>query len=134
MTATEQLQAAGLRSTAQRRLVLELIAELRHATPDQLLAAAQERGESVDLSTIYRTLEVLDTHHLITHAHLGAGSPTYHAVDDRPHVHLVCRTCGKVTSIDASELTPMIDRVAEGTGFNVDVSHLALYGTCEECG
>ncbi|MGV1036821.1 MAG: Fur family transcriptional regulator [Candidatus Nanopelagicales bacterium] len=129
----DQLRACGHRATSQRILVLEVIAGLRHATPDQVLAEARRRGSAIDLSTVYRTLELLDEVGLITHAHLGHGSPTYHPIDERPHIHLVCRRCNRVSQIDAVTLDPMVSAVAEQSGFVADVGHLVLHGVCAEC-
>ena len=64
--------------------------EAGHATVDELAAEVQRTMPDVSLSTIYRTLEALDEAGLVTHAHLHHGSPTYHSVDEEPHVHLVC--------------------------------------------
>ncbi|MFZ1653074.1 MAG: transcriptional repressor [Candidatus Nanopelagicales bacterium] len=129
----EQLRARGHRATSQRILVLEVIAEVRHATPDQVFAEAGRRGSAIDLSTVYRTLELLDDVGLITHAHLGQGSPTYHSIDERPHIHLVCRRCDRVSQIDAATLDPMVSAVAEQSGFIADVGHLVLHGVCGDC-
>ncbi len=129
----DRLRQAGHRVTPQRRLVLETVTTLRHATPDQVHEEAQRQGESLDLSTVYRTLELLNKAGLITHVHLGAGSPTYHSLDDDPHVHLVCRSCGRVDSVDAALLTPMTDGVRGATQFNVDAGHLVLHGVCSSC-
>ena len=129
----DRLREHGHRVTDQRRAVLEIVWSLRHVTPDQVRDAAQQRGESLDLSTVYRTLEMLDEVGLITHAHLGHGSPTYHPVDEHPHVHLVCRSCHAVGSVDGSVVLPMSSEVSKLTGFDVDVAHLALHGTCAKC-
>ena len=91
-----RLRATGLRSTVARRAVLQALHEAGHATVDQLTGAVQRTAPDVSLSTIYRTLEVLDEAGLVTHTHLHHGSPTYHSVDEEPHVHLVCTRCGSV--------------------------------------
>ncbi|MFT6563969.1 MAG: Fur family ferric uptake transcriptional regulator [Actinomycetes bacterium] len=129
----EQLRRAGLRATAARLLVLELVQESRHLNVDELTHAASEVGESLDLSTAYRTLETLNDVGLLTHAHLGSGSPTYHAVDAVPHIHLVCRRCGGVSSVSAEGVEPAIDSVATQTGFHADLGHLVLHGICGDC-
>ena len=70
-----RLRSVGLRSTAQRRAVLQALFEARHATVDELAAEVQRTMPDVSLSTIYRTLEALDEAGLVTHAHLHHGSP-----------------------------------------------------------
>ena len=128
-----RLRAAGLRSTAQRRAVLQSLFEARHATVDELAAEVQRTMPDVSLSTIYRTLEVLDEAGLVTHAHLHHGSPTYHSVDEEPHVHLVCTGCGAIGQQPVEVAATLAARLQEATGFVVDVSHLAVHGLCAHC-
>ena len=90
------LREHGYRVTPQRQLVLEAVEVLRHGTPEEILAEVQRHASGVNLSTIYRTLEVLESVGLVTHAHIGHGAPTYHAVDEHPHIHLVCDACGVI--------------------------------------
>ncbi|MDG4822563.1 Fur family transcriptional regulator [Asanoa sp. WMMD1127] len=129
----EVLRARGLRLTAQRQLVLEAVYELGHATPEQVHNAVRETAAGVNITTIYRTLELLEDLGLVTHTHLSHGSPTYHAAGGHQHVHLVCRSCGEVTEIDPSVLQPLVDQLADERGFRVDVGHVALFGDCGRC-
>ncbi|MBS45180.1 MAG: transcriptional repressor [Nocardioides sp.] len=131
----ETLRARGLRLTPQRELVLAAVRELRHATPDQVHAHVRARSEAVNLSTVYRTLEVLEDAGLIKHAHLSDRAPTYHAVDDdHEHFHLVCRRCKKVTSVATGALAPLNETLRDRYGFVPDAAHLTVFGTCEgEC-
>jgi Fur family transcriptional regulator, ferric uptake regulator len=128
-----RLRAAGLRSTTQRRAVLAALDELGHATVDELAAHVQRELPDLSLSTVYRTVEALDEVGLVTHAHLHHGTPTYHRVDGDPHVHLVCRRCGRVESLPVSVAVGLVESVVASSGFEVDVTHLALHGRCRQC-
>ena len=55
-----RLRTAGFRITPQRQLVLEAVTHLRHATPEEILGEVQSTASGVNLSTVYRTLEVLE--------------------------------------------------------------------------
>ena len=81
-----ELRARGYRLTPQRQLVLEAVDRLGHATPDDLVAEVRKTANGVNISTVYRTLELLEGLGLVTHAHLGHGAPTYHAVTGDDHV------------------------------------------------
>jgi Fur family ferric uptake transcriptional regulator len=129
----QRLRRGGYRITPQRQLVLEAVERLRHGTPEEILAEVQRTASGVNLSTIYRNLEVLEEVNLVNHAHIGHGAPTYHAVDDHVHIHLVCDRCGKVESIDASIAEGFLDEVRTSTGFVTDISHVALHGLCADC-
>ena len=126
------LKAKGYRLTPQRQLVLDAVARLGHGTPDEICAEVQRSAPGVNLSTVYRTLELLEELALVTHAHLGHGAPTYHAAGG-DHLHLVCRDCGTVIETDVELADALVARLAEQHGFETDVAHFAIYGRCQEC-
>jgi Fur family ferric uptake transcriptional regulator len=129
----EQLRSRGLRLTPQRQLVLQAVTHLRHGTPEEILAEVRRTADGVNISTVYRTLEVLEDVGLVRHAHLGHGAPTYHSADEAGHLHLVCRECGTVTEVEASEADAFAGRMREAHGFETDVEHFAVYGRCAAC-
>jgi Fur family transcriptional regulator, ferric uptake regulator len=129
----EMLRARGLRLTAQRQLVLEAVYRLGHATPDQVHAEVAQTAAGVNITTVYRTLELLEELGLVTHAHLSHGAPTYHTAGDQQHVHLVCRACGHIDEVAPSVLDGLIRALAGTRGFVVDIGHVALFGLCRPC-
>jgi Fe2+ or Zn2+ uptake regulation protein len=86
--------------------------ELGHATPDQVHAKVARTAAGVNITTVYRTLELLEELGLVTHAHLGHGAPTYHAVTGEEHVHLVCRSCEHVDEAPPDTVAGLIRDVA----------------------
>ena len=130
----DELRSRGLRLTAQRQLVLEAVLALGHATPDQVHAQVARTAAGVNITTVYRALELLEELGLVTHAHLSHGAPTYHAVGEEQHVHLVCRVCGRVSEMDSALLGPLAETLEREKSFLVDVGHVALFGVCGECG
>lgn len=129
----EQLRSRGYRVTDQRLAVLAAVAELDHATPEEILLKVQQSLPRVNLSTVYRTLEVLEEVGLVTHAHLGHGSPTYHSVTDELHIHLVCRECGGIDSVPAEVAASFLESLNRLRGFSTDVGHMAVHGVCDAC-
>jgi Fur family transcriptional regulator, ferric uptake regulator len=128
-----QLRAKGYRLTPQRQLVLEAIASLGHATPEEICSQVRQVAAGVNISTVYRTLDLLEGLAPITHTHLGHGAPTYHVADDAGHVHLVCRTCGNVAEVSPDVVSATVARLAEDHGFAADVHHFAVFGQCRGC-
>lgn len=120
--------------TPQRQLVLDAVRELRHATPEQVHAVVQRTADSVNITTVYRSLELLEELGLVTHTHLSHGPPTYHAASERRHIHLVCGSCGTVEEEEPELLEPVAERLRSQRGFLVDIAHVALFGRCRECG
>jgi Fur family transcriptional regulator, ferric uptake regulator len=128
-----ELRARGYRLTPQRQLVLEAVDRLGHATPDDLVAEVRKTAGGVNISTIYRTLELLEGLGLVTHAHLGHGAPTYHTVTDDEHVHLVCRSCEHVQEVPPQTVAGLVEHLQSERGFVVDIGHVAIFGLCAAC-
>ncbi|GAA3249085.1 Fur family transcriptional regulator [Dactylosporangium siamense] len=128
------LRSRGLRLTAPRQLVLESVYRLRHATPDQIHADVSERAAGVNITTVYRTLELLEDLQLVTHAHLSHGAPTYHPLGEHQHAHLVCRGCGDVQELPSPTLEGLAEDLRTTRGFRLDIGHVALFGVCGKCG
>jgi len=129
----EELRSHGYRVTPQRQLVLEAVARLDHATPEEIAASVQQTARGVNISTIYRTLELLDSLGLVAHTHLNHGAPTYHLATDARHVHLVCQDCGKIGEASQEAIAPLTRALDEQHGFETNVSHLTVFGRCGDC-
>jgi Fur family transcriptional regulator, ferric uptake regulator len=123
-----QLHERGLRMTPQRRQVLDAIRDLGHATPEELAEAVPD----VDLTTVYRTIELLEELGLVRHTHLGHGAPSYRPAEDE-HVHIVCHRCGWVTDLAPDVADTLADRLHVDHGFNLDRAHFTVSGECREC-
>ena len=127
------LRQKGYRLTPQRELVLSAVNRLGHATPDEILAAVREQSSAVNISTVYRTLELLEELELVRHSHLTDRAPTYHSTATPAHVHLVCRGCGTVLEAHPDEFDAWQDSLRERHGFEPDLGHLTVFGRCQEC-
>lgn len=131
---TVALRGRGLRATPQRRAVLDAVDALGHATAEQVAEHVdRSTDEDVSLSTVYRTLELLEDLGLVTHAHLEHGAPSYHSTRRSEHLHLVCRACGRVEEADVVHGYALARALERERGFVTDVRHLALHGTCRQC-
>ena len=130
----QHLRSRGLRLTPQRQLVLAAVHRLGHATPDQVRVEVAKTAAGVNITTIYRTLELLERLGLVTHAHLSHGAPTYHAIGEEEHAHLVCRVCGVIVEVSPDALAPLAEQLARDSDFMLDIGHVALFGVCRGCG
>ncbi|HTY72464.1 MAG TPA: Fur family transcriptional regulator [Actinomycetes bacterium] len=128
-----ELHDRGLRMTPQRRLVVDAVASLGHATPEEVLTKVREVSPGVNLSTVYRNLELLGELGLLRHSHLGHGPTTWHVPSHSGHIHLLCRACGRVTEADVALADDLVGRLRERTGFLSDMEHFAVQGTCADC-
>jgi Fur family ferric uptake transcriptional regulator len=131
-TLRNTLHERGLRMTPQRQLVLDAVRTLGHATPEQICSEVQSAAPAVNITTIYRTLDLLERIGMVRHTHLGHGAPTY-SEQKHQHVHLVCHSCGSVTEISTDMMKQLAGRLRAESGFELDVTHVALSGACRDC-
>ncbi|MFE0630734.1 Fur family transcriptional regulator [Streptomyces sp. NPDC058864] len=127
------LRAYGLRCTRPR---LSLLALLRdhggHLTANQIRGHLADRGVSVDITTVYRTLETLTDRGVVSMTHGPA--TTVYCLTRSSHHHATCSRCGSVTEQDAERLTTAMRAAEEATGFRLDAEDgLMLRGLCPDC-
>jgi Fur family ferric uptake transcriptional regulator len=89
--------------------------------------------QDVDLSTVYRTLERFRDLRILSQTDLGRGCAEYEIVTDRPHHHLICRRCGRVTDLSHVYLTETAESIARDFGFQPILDHMAIFGYCQGC-
>ena len=128
-----RLRDSGYRLTPQRELILAAVERLGHATPEEVLTEVRASSAAVNLSTVYRTLEVLEELGLVRHAHLSDRVATYHSATGHEHFHLVCRNCGRVVSVAPEVAAPLAERLRAEQGFVADLGHLTVFGRCVSC-
>ena len=129
----DRLRESGHRLTPQRELVLAAVQKLGHATPDEVYAEVRTHSAAINLSTVYRTLELLDELGLIHHAHLTDRAPTYHSTSGHEHSHFVCRRCRTVVSVERADMEAALGPLASRHGFAPDYGHLTVFGSCADC-
>lgn len=128
-----RLAADGGRRTASRQAIVEaVLASGSHLTADEIARRVQKRFPSVNISTVYRTLDALEELGVVDHVHLGHGRAIYHLADDE-HQHLVCEQCERVEELPASKLRGFLGMLDREFGFDVDRGHFAIVGLCKSC-
>lgn len=129
----DQLSARGMRRTSARQAILEaLLGSQEHVTAEDIAAEVNRRFPSVDVSTVYRTLDTLEQVGIIEHTHLSHGPAIFHLAED-DHQHLVCESCGRVHEVLPEKLEPLLDAIRAEFDFDVDRRHFALVGLCGAC-
>jgi Fur family ferric uptake transcriptional regulator len=130
----QTLKERGHRLTPQRQLILEAIESADgHVSAESVHARVAAQFPQVNISTVYRTLELLQTLGLVTHTHFDDGIALYHLAEDSHHQHMVCRMCGSEREIDVQELAPLDVHLREKYGFQADLAHFAIIGMCGRC-
>jgi len=123
------LRKAGKRVTAERRLLLQLIAHNAHLDAGELYDLAKKEDPRINLSTVYRTVKLFAELELIEASNLGHGHEHYE-VRLRNHYHCVCLICGRVF-----EIPPLVspNSLVVPAGFELVGAKVELFGYCREC-
>ncbi len=130
----QALREHGYRLTPQRLMVLEAIHEAQsHVSAEELYSQVRVKYPQVNISTVYRTLELLKNLGLVTETDLGSGVLRYHHADKGHHHHLVCQRCGRMFDLDESVLDSLSGALIREHGFVPDLRHLAIFGCCRDC-
>ena len=134
MSCHEVLREKGHRLTPQRMLVIEALHSAdKHISAEELYEQLHERYPYSNISTVYRTLELLKQLNLVTETDFGEGYVRYHIAEKGHHHHLVCQGCGKIMDLDEVTLYPLKEELLQKYGFNADLRHLAISGECRKC-
>jgi len=128
------LSKQGYRLTPQRLMILSAVENSHdHISAEEIHAQIVAKYPNVNISTVYRTLELLKRLGLVTETDLGEGRVRYHPVEKGHHHHLVCRECGAIIDLDESLLTPLKSALLQEYKFSADLRHLAIFGRCVNC-
>lgn len=131
---TEQAHAP-VRQTRQRTAVkAALEGRDEFMSAQQLHDLLRHQGESVGLTTVYRSLQGLADAGEVDLLVTDDGETVYRRCSPEHHHHLVCRSCGRTVEIAGPAVEAWTDAIARENGFT-EISHtLELFGVCRACG
>lgn len=128
------LQQRGYRITPQREMIIEAIAHSNaHMTVEDVFDTVHTRTKSLNRATVYRVLDFLVKEGLTSRIDLGGGRVVYASIRHGPHIHLVCRQCGKIIEASQVLLTPLEEQIKEEYHFDADITHFSIHGICADC-
>ena len=129
-----KLSEQEYRLTPQRMMILAAIENSdTHISAEEIYAQVVAKYSHVNISTVYRTLELLKRLGLVTETDLGEGRVRYHPTYKGHHHHLVCTECGAIIELDESLLSPLRSALLQEYKFVADLRHLAILGRCVNC-
>lgn len=125
----------GLRLTARRRRVLELVWNShRPVGAYDILEAMSDEGRRPAPPTVYRALDFLMDAGLVhrldsLNAFVGCRDP------EHPHAgqFLICRRCRSVAELDDAELQRVVNAKVAEAGFRAEAQMLEIQGVCSRC-
>jgi Fur family ferric uptake transcriptional regulator len=124
------MRERGLRLSTARRLVLEAL-----FAADGAAVSAQQlsRELSLDATSVYRNLELLESFGAVRHVHLAHGAGLYVLAGRQESEYLYCERCGTIIPVAVAALDPARSLIREQLGFHARFTHFAMVGLCERC-
>ena len=131
----EHIQAAGLRRTSQRDLILEtFLSTEEHLTSEDLYWLVHKQDPETGQTTVYRTLKLLTEAGLAREVRFGDNKTYYeHHYNHEHHDHMICTECGKVIEFFSPDIEALQDPMADNFGFRPSHHSLRLWGVCADC-
>jgi len=125
----------SIRGTKQRVMVMDILekAETPLTADDIYIRASLYEGH-IDLSTVYRTLEVFAEKGIVIKTNITVNNKALFETNREKHNHyLVCVNCRKMLSIDQCPLEGYEELLKKSTSFDILGHRLQVYGHCPEC-
>ena len=127
------LRDAGSRLTTPRRLVLEALFAAPGLVSAEQIAAGTDTGVTLDVTSVYRNLELLEQLGVVRHVHVGHGPSVYGLIGEGEREFFVCEVCGKVSAADTEQLDRVRAVIRKEFGFEARFTHFPIHGRCADC-
>jgi Fur family transcriptional regulator, ferric uptake regulator len=132
-----EVEARGIRLTAQRRALIETIQEATsHLDAESLLKLARIRDPNIDRATVYRTIELLKRLGMIDELdlmHLNGEKHYYEVKTEKDHLHVACFDCGKIQEFVSPTFEQLKREIGATNNFEIQVIRLEVGGRCSAC-
>ena len=131
----DHMEKRGLRSTDQRRLIVETFFKVpNHISIEELLAQVRQQDPKVGYATVYRTLKLLTECGVAFERKFGDGLTRYELADEASHHdHLICTSCSKIIEFEEPKIEELQEKIATRYGFDLLSHKHEMYGTCSDC-
>lgn len=130
----QQMRGIGLRVTAQRLAIAEVLANAEdHPTAQEVYDRVQARFPHITMGTVYNTMNTLAENGFIQPLPFANG--TRYDANPELHANLVCVQCGSIIDAydDEGVMNRLRQKVAAENSFQVISQRLDFYGLCPRC-
>ena len=133
MNATQTLKKHNIKVTRHRVAIYEILDnEFQGIDADTIYNKCLDENISVNLSTVYRTLELFEEKNLIEKYDLGEKKYNFSLIRHGHHHIVECDSCHKVINLDCP-MKQIEDLITKETGFHLTEHHLEMKGICKDC-
>lgn len=134
MKIEEKLRDHGLKVTPQRLAIYRMLSGTKaHPSVEMIHRELLPEHPAMSLATVYKTLETFKRNGLVQELNVGEDSYRYDA-DTNPHIHLVCRKCGRVDDyFDERLIRSVTDSIRGNCEYELADPKFFFQGLCPEC-
>ena len=125
-----------MRWTKQRQLIYEELShEKGHYTAEDIRMKLIKKEINTGLSTIYRTLQLLEEKNIIKRVPLGGDTAVYESCEGQTHSHrhMKCTKCGRTLEIHVDRLDDIEKSINTNYNFKVTGHTVMFTGLCKDC-
>ncbi|HHZ20545.1 MAG TPA: transcriptional repressor [Firmicutes bacterium] len=126
------LKEKGYKLTKQRREILRALEEGTPLAAEDILAKINVKCR-INLSTIYRNLNILLKNGLIRKISTLGQADCYELVDPDCRHSLACLGCGNTIGFSHCHFDQIVQELEEQTGYEIRGHALELFGRCPAC-
>jgi Fur family peroxide stress response transcriptional regulator len=131
--AIQELKDHKIRVTPQRQIILTyLVTHHNHPSVETIYQALDTQLPNLSLATVYNTLKLFVDLGIVIELQNGDAG-THYDFFGRPHYHVVCENCGKITDVFEPDLSGVEAKAAELSGYLVTSHNMEVYGLCPDC-
>ena len=132
--AEEAIRAAGGRMTAQRQVIIEVLAgATERLDADSLYQLARQQEAGINLATVYRTLNTLETAGLIRQQYISPDHDRKYYTLAAEAYHFTCRSCHRVIAFSSAEIDELKQRLENDFHIQALNACVCVDGLCPEC-
>ena len=138
-----RFRGCGCRITIPRQAIIDLLSSSsKHLSAEDIYLSVHKTYPTIGLTTVYRTLELLEQMGLIHKFDFGDGRARYELVEGpnkEHHHHLICTGCGRVIDYtdfvdEELKLIKQVEKtLAKRHNFNINSHQIHFYGLCSKC-
>ena len=129
----EELRGAGLRVTAARVALLEIVRAGDHLGVEAITSGVRDRIGHISLQAVYDALHALTAAGLLRRIEPAGGQPRFERRVGDNHHHIVCRSCGAVADVDCAVGEAPCLTASDDHGFLIDEAEVIYWGLCSDC-
>lgn len=125
----KDLRKAGLRITRQRRIILDILANiLDHPNAFEIFQRASQQDPTISLSTVYRTMKALEEVGTIERHEFEGGPSRFEQASSEHHDHLIDIDTGDIIEFRSDLIEKLQEEIAHSLGYDIIHHRFELYG------